>query len=325
MPVQSRVDAGRREQYVHRMNSVAVMGAGGVGGHYGAVLAQAGRKVAFIARGAHLAAMRSSGLTVERDGLPTIVLPEVVATDDPAAVGPVDLVLFTPKAFDLEVAAEQIAPLLGPGSAVLPLLNGIDIADRLAAVIGREPVLAGICQISSNIARPGLIRQVGPLNRIVLGEVEGGLSPRAEAIGHFLREAGIRAEVSERMKDEVWKKFYFLDPMASACALTGAAIGPVREDPDTRALLLACLEEVRGLGEAEGVSLPTPAEAITALERLPADVKPSLLHALERGAPLEIDILPGAVVRLGRRRGIPTPTHALIYAALKFKASGRRP
>jgi 2-dehydropantoate 2-reductase len=152
------------------MNSVAIMGAGAVGGFYGALLAQSGRPVAFIARGDHLAAIRRSGLTVERDGQAPLVVRGSAATDDPAEVGPVDLVLFTPKAMDLEDAAARMKPLLGQDTVVLPLLNGLDAVDRLAAVVGRQHVLAGSCQIVSTIASPGVIRQRGSLNRIVLGE-----------------------------------------------------------------------------------------------------------------------------------------------------------
>jgi 2-dehydropantoate 2-reductase len=305
------------------MNSIAVMGAGGVGGHYGAVLAHAGKPVSFIARGAHLEAMRRSGLTVEREGEPTISLPRVAATDRPADIGPVDLVLFTPKAFDLEEAAEQVKPLLAGGGIVLPLLNGLDIADRVGAIVGHERVLAGICQISSAIVAPGHIRQTGPLNRIAFGEPGGGTSPRVAAVAEMLKSAGIRADPSERMVVEVWRKFFFLDPLASACALTASPLGKVREDPDTRAVLVACLEEVRALADAEGVPLPTTEQAMAVLDGLPAGTTPSLLRALELGARLELDILQGAVLRLGRRLGVPTPVHELVHAALKLRAGGR--
>ncbi len=304
------------------MNSIAVMGAGAVGGFYGALLAQAGRQVAFIARGAHLAAMRERGLTVEREGKPAIELRGVVAANDPAAIGPVDLVLFTPKAFDLEGAAASIAPLLRSDTLVLPLLNGLDIADRLAAVIGREHVLAGVCHISATIAAPGLIRQSGPLNRIVLGEIDGGPSRRAAAVAELMQQAGINAHASDNMAEELWRKFYFLDPWAGVCALTGSPLGAVRDDPDTRAVLIECIEETRALAQARGVSLPTAAEALATLEALPAETTPSLLRALRHGAPLEIDVFPGTAVRLGKELGIPTPAHRLIYAGLKLRARG---
>ena len=306
------------------MNSIAVMGAGAVGGFYGAILAQAGRPVAFIARGAHLAALRRDGLTVEREGQPAITLREIVATDDPAHVGPVDLVLFTPKVFDLDDTAERIKPLVSGGTLVLPLLNGLDTADRLAAVIGRDHVLAGVCHISSTVAAPGLIRQVGPLNRIVLGEMEGGASRRAAEVAELLKAAGINAATSERMPEELWKKFYFLDPWASVCALTAAPLGAVREDPDTRAVLVACIEEVRALAAARRVPLPTVSEALATLDGLPHGTTPSLLRALEQGARLEIEAFQGTALRLGRDLGVPTPVHSLIYAALKLRAAGRQ-
>ena len=307
------------------MNSIAVMGAGAVGGFYGALLAQAGRSVSFIARGAHLAALRASGLTVEREGKPPVVLREVVATGEPADIGAVDLVLFTPKAFDLDGAAARIAPLLRADTIVLPLQNGLDVADRLAAVVGAEHVLAGVCHISSVIAAPGLIRQSGPLNRIALGEMRGGASERATAVAQVLQQAGINAQASDRMPQELWSKFYFLDPWACVCALTSAALGPVREDPDTRAVLVACMEEARALAEAEGVSVPSVAEALATLDALPAGQTPSLLRALRQGAPLEIDTFPGTAIRLGDRIGIPTPVHRLVHAALKLRAGGAGP
>lgn len=305
------------------MNSIAVMGAGAVGGYYGALLAQAGRRVSFIARGAHLAAIRGSGLTVEREGRPTLSF-RALATDDPAEIGPVDLVLFTPKAFDLEDAAARTRPLLRDDTVVLPLVNGLDVVERLAAVVGRERVLAGICHIQSRIIEPGVIRQSGPLTRIALGEPGGGLSPRAEAVARLLQDAGIHAVASPRMRYELWRKFYFLDPWASVCALTSSPLGPICRDPDTRAVLAACIEEAHALARAEGVDgLRSAGDLLAALERLPADTAPSLLHALENGGRLEIETFPGAVIRLGRRLGVPTPVHQFIYAALKLRANGR--
>jgi 2-dehydropantoate 2-reductase len=306
------------------MERIAVMGAGAVGGFYGAHLARSGRHVAFIARGAHLAAMRASGLTVEREGDSPIVLPEVVATDDPTELGPVDLVLFTPKAFDLEAAAERVKPLVGGGGVVLPLLNGLDIGDRLAGVLGRDQVLAGVCTVSAQVVAPGVIRKTGPLNRIVLGELDGGVSPRVAAIAEMIARAEIPVETSDRMIDEVWRKFFFLEPWAGVCAMTGAALGPVLADADTRAVVVACLEEARALAEAQGVSvLPTVAQGLARLEALPPGSTPSLLRMLEQGAPLEVETLQGAVIRLGRRLGVPTPVHQLVYAALKLRAAGK--
>ena len=303
---------------------IAVMGAGAVGGFYGAHLARAGARVAFIARGAHLAAMRASGLTVEREGDSPILLPEIEATDDPADVDPVDLVLFTPKAFDLETAAERVKPLLEAGGVALPLLNGLDIGDRLASVLGRHRVLSGVCTISSRIARPGVISKTGPLNRIILGEMEGDVTPRVTAIAEQMKAADIPVQTSSRMIDETWKKFYFLEPWAGVCAMTRAPLGTVLADPDTRAVLLQCLEESRALAEAQGVTiLPTVEQGLARLEALPPSSTPSLLRMLEQGSPLEVETLQGAVLRLGKRLGIPTPVHQIVYAALKLHAAGR--
>lgn len=305
------------------MQRIAVMGAGAVGGFYGAHLARAGAHVAFIARGPHLEAMRTSGLTVEREGDSSIVLPDVVATGDPTEVGPVDLVLFTPKAFDLERAAQQIKPLLGTGAAVLPLLNGLDISDRLASLLGRDCVLAGVCTISSRIVAPGLIRKTGPLNRVTLGEMDQDVTARVTAIAEDMKAAQIPVQTSSRMIDETWKKFYFLEPWAGVCAMTRATLGAVLADPDTRALVRSCLEECRALAEAQGVSiLPTVEQGLSRLEALPPSSTPSLLRMLQQGAPLEVETLQGAVLRLSRRLGVPTPVHEVIYAALKLWTAG---
>jgi 2-dehydropantoate 2-reductase len=302
---------------------IVVMGAGGVGGFYGGLLAQAGEPVTFIARGAHLKALREAGLRVESQAMGDFHLKTVSATDDPAQAGTADLVLFATKAYDLERAAESLKPALGADTLILPLLNGIDIADRIAAVLGEERVLGGMCQVSSAIKEPGVIRQVGPLNRIAFGERTGGVSPRAQAVLTVLQQAGITAELSPNIAVDLWNKYLFITAIGGVCTVTGFRLGPVLADPDTRALLQGCMEEVHALAVKRKVPLkPTVVQDSLALcAKLPAETRPSLLLSLEQGGNLEIDALSGTAARLGREWGVPTPVNQFIYAALKLRAN----
>lgn len=305
---------------------IAVMGAGGVGGYYGAVLARAGEDVTFIARGAHLEAIQKSGLKVESQAAGNFALPQVKATNNPADAGPVDLILFATKAYDLETAAAALKPCLGAETVILPLLNGVDIADRIAAVVGREHVLGGMCQISAAIQSPGVIRTVGPLNKIVFGELSGGTSARAQAVHQVLTKAGINAELSERVLVDIWNKFLFICALGGVCTVTASLLGPVRADPDTRALLVGVMEEVHALARRQGVPLKSSIvqDTLAAIDKLPEGTRPSMLLSLEQGAKLEVDALNGTAARLGKQLGVPTPVNQFIYAALKLRATGRQ-
>jgi 2-dehydropantoate 2-reductase len=305
---------------------IAVMGAGGVGGYYGGLLAKAGQDVTFIARGAHLAALRAHGLKVESQTSGDFALPAVAATGTPASLGTVDLVLMTTKTFDLEIAARALLPALHPQSMVLPLLNGVDIADRLAEVVGPERVLGGMCQVSCSIKAPGVIRQAGPLNKIVFGELKGGTSPRSEAVLAVLKGAGITAELSPAIQVDIWAKFLFIGALGGVCALTRCTAGPVLQDPDTRALFVGCMQEIEALARRKGVALPTAivADTLARCDKLPAETRPSLLLAVEQGKPLELDALNGTAARLGREWAVPTPVNQFITTALKLVAGGKR-
>ena len=302
---------------------IAIMGAGAVGGFYGGRLARAGEEVHFIARGAHLAALREKGLRVESPTVGDFELPQVNATDDPAQVGPVELVWMTTKAYDLEAGAEAMRPLIGENTAVIPLLNGVDIAERIGAVVGMEHMLGGIVQVSVAIAEPGLIRHA-VMDRLVFGELAGGTSARCEAIRETLHGAGIQAELSEDIRREIWQKYLFLSTMAGMTSLTRQTLGPVRKDPDTRAMLVACLRELEALARKEGIALDDDAEQkmLAMADSLPEGMKPSMLLDLERGRALELEALQGAAVRLGKKLGVPTPVNEFIYAALKLHAGG---
>ncbi len=304
---------------------IAVMGAGGVGGFYGGLLAKGGQDVTFIARGAHLEALRKTGLKVESQSAGDFALPKVAATDSPAGIGPVDLVLMTTKAYDLEGAARTLLPILRQDSLVLPLLNGVDIADRLAAVLGAERVLGGMCQVSSSIKAPGHIRQVGPLNKIVFGELAGGITPRAQAVLDAFKAAGINAELSASIQVDLWKKYLFIGAAGGLCALTRCTLGPVLKDPDTRAMFVGCAQEIEALARRKGVPLPATVvqDTVAFCDKLPFETRPSLLLSLEQGKPLELDALSGTAARMGRELGVPTPINQFITAALKLQAAGR--
>jgi 2-dehydropantoate 2-reductase len=297
---------------------IAVVGAGGVGGGFGAALAKAGADVTFIARGAHLAAMKAKGLRVEGGRGETNVMP-TQATDDPANVGPVDLVLFCVKLWDVESAGERIRPLVGPGTAVIPLQNGIDAAERLIPILGVPAVMGGVAQISAVIAEPGVVRQTGTFMRLVFGELDGTRSPRGETFLELCRKAGFDATLSEAIVTELWMKFILLATNASVTALTRQPIGKLRDDPDMRPQFVAAYKEVIDVGSARGVKLPADAldKMLAFNAGAPSTMKASMAIDLERGNRIELPWLGGKVVALGRQLGVPTPTHALMYAALK--------
>ncbi len=297
---------------------IAVVGAGGVGGGFGAALAQAGGDVTFIARGAHLAAMKNTGLRIESPRGDVHLVP-TQATDDPASIGPVDIVLFCVKLWDVESAGQQIKPLVGPQTAVIPLQNGVDAPERLAAILGERAVMGGVAQISASIVAPGVIRQVGTFMRMLFGELDGSPSKRSEAFLALCKKAGFDTVLSDQIVTELWIKFILLATNASVMALARQPIGKLRDDPDMRPQFVAAYNEVIAVGKARGVKLPADT-----LERMlafnagaPPTMKPSMALDLDRGNRIELPWLGGKVVELGRQLGVPTPTHALMYAALK--------
>ena len=302
---------------------IAVIGAGGVGGGFGAAIAKAGGDVSFVARGAHLAAMREHGLRVEGDRGETLIRP-VQATDDPASIGPVDIVLFCVKLWDIESAGEQIKPLIGPGTGVIPLQNGIDAGDRLIPILGSDHVMAGTVAISATIAKPGVIRQTGTFMSMAFGERDGRASPRAEAFLALCRNAGFNVMLSDKIAVPIWQKFILLTAMSGGTAIARLPIGKLRDDPDVFSLFESVMRETVAVGRAEGVPLPADVvEKQTATIRgLPPGGVASMAVDLSRGNRLELPWLAGKVVELGRKHGIPTPANAAIFAALKPYANG---
>jgi 2-dehydropantoate 2-reductase len=297
---------------------IAVVGAGGVGGGFGAALAKAGADVTFIARGAHLAAMKSQGLKVQGPR-GDIHLVQTRATDDPAEIGTVDIVLFCVKLWDVESAGARIKPLIGPNTAVIPLQNGIDAAERLLPILGSDAVMGGVAQISASITAPGVIQQVGTFMRMIFGELDGRRSRRAEDFLALCLTAGFDATLSEQILTELWMKFILLAANASITAATRQPIGKLRDDPDLLAVFRAAWQETVDVGRASGIALPANAiEKIhDFLGHAPPTMKASMALDLERGNRLELPWLGGKVVELGGKLGVPTPTHSTMYALLK--------
>jgi 2-dehydropantoate 2-reductase len=297
---------------------IAVVGAGGVGGGFGAALAKAGADVTFIARGAHLAAMKNGGLKVQGGRGDTHVVP-TRATDDPAEIGTVDIVLFCVKLWDVESAGQQIKPLIGPDTAVIPLQNGVDAAERLIPILRSNAVMGGVAQISASITAPGVIQQVGTFMRMVFGELDGRQSQRGEDFLALCLKAGFDATLSEQILTELWMKFILLASNAGLMALARQPIGKLRDDPDLRPIFLAAYQETIDVGRAKGVALPADArERIVEMTgHFPPAMKASMALDIDRGNRLEVPWLSGKVAELGRQFGIPTPTHSMMYAMLK--------
>jgi 2-dehydropantoate 2-reductase len=297
---------------------IAVFGAGGVGGYFGGRLAQAGEPVVFIARGAHLQALRARGLRVESVAGDFTVSP-VVATDDPAAAGTVDAVLVCVKAWQVPEAARALVPMLREDSFVVPLENGVDAADQLAAVVGPARVVGGLCRIVSFVAGPGHIRHAGAVPRVEFGERDGRASPRVAALrAAFARCAGVSVETPPDIEKALWEKFLFIAPFSAVAAVTRMPAGGVRSVPATRRLLEEATREVFEVARRGGVALSDDAVARTLayVDALPEDATASMQRDLLEGRPSELDAQTGTVVRLGRERGVPVPVSEVLYACL---------
>lgn len=306
------------------MMKIAVIGAGGVGGAFGVALAKAGADVTFVARGAHLAAMTRDGLKVQGGRGESHLFP-VKATDDPATVGHADVMLYCVKLWDLEESAHHVKSIVGPETAVIPLQNGVDAAERLAPIFGKDNMLGGVAQISASITSPGVLTQVGTTMRLVFGEFDKPTSDRAERFLALCHKAGFDAILSDDIERDLWLKFIMLASNASVMAAARQPLGPLREDPEIVAVFMAAYEEVIAVGRASGVKLPPDAiePVLTFMRTAPAEVKPSMLLDLERGNRMELPWLGGKVVELGKKFGIPTPTHAMLYALLKTHVMGK--
>lgn len=296
----------------------AVVGTGGVGGYFGARLASAGFETTFLARGAHLDAIRRDGLRiVEPDGGFTVA---AEATDDPARIGPVDFALFAVKLWDTETAAEQCRPLIGPDTAVLSLQNGVDSEPVLARVLGAGHVMGGVAEISAAITAPGTITRFSPFQRIKGGELEPRDDARLRRLAEACEAAGIAWQQPDDIQVAIWTKFTFLVGLSALTALTRRPIGAVRSDPDTRALLRRVVDETVAVGRAKGVSLADDLtdRQMAFIDSLPAEMRASMAMDLEKGQRLELPWLSGAVVRMGRELGVDATANGFVVAALKL-------
>jgi 2-dehydropantoate 2-reductase len=297
---------------------VAIMAAGGVGGYFGGRLAQAGHDVAFIARGAHLAALRQHGLRLESEA-GNLHLERVAATDDPASVGPVDFVLFAVKLWDTDTAAAAARPLIGAETAVITLQNGVESVERLDPVLGPEHVVGGLTYIGTRIKAPGVIQHVGRLADIRCGERDGKRSSRLLALADAARKAGFEFAISDTIDLDRWKKFVFLVGFSGITTVTRRPFGDIVADDQCMTLFGDLMRETLAVGRARGIPLAPEfvEERLAFAKTLPKESKSSMLYDFERGSRLELDWLAGAVVRMGREMQVATPANAAVYAALK--------
>lgn len=302
---------------------IAVMGSGGVGGYFGGRLAAAGEDVHFIARGAHLAALRERGLRIKSPAGDAHVNP-CQATDDPGAIGPADIVLFATKLYDVESAAALCKPLIGPETAVISLLNGLDSEERMARVLGTKHVAGGVAAISSAIEEPGVIGHYSPFHNIQFGELPRGTSPRLEALLAACQRAGVEAYLRDDIRHFIWQKFIFLAPFAGVASLARAPAGVVRGTPATRAFLRDAIAETVGLARAHGQRFDdaTVDATMAQIDSLPAGGKPSMLVDLERGNRIEIEALSGLIWRMSDAKGLPAPANRAIAAGLAPYVNG---
>lgn len=302
---------------------IAIIGAGGVGGYFGGRLAAAGEDVVFIARGAHLAALRSEGLRVKSANGDLVLA--VNATDDPAAAGTAHVVMIATKLWSTDEAIAAARVLLDPAGCVVSFQNGIEAEDRLVEAFGAAQVLGGVANIAAAIDSPGVIRHTGTMALLQFGELDNAHSPRVLALLEACRRAGIEARIPDDIHKALWEKFVFLASLSGMTTLVRLPLGPIRQDPDTRALFRQLAAEVVAVGAARGVALndATVDLVMKRLDTLPAQMHASMLGDLQRGLRLELPWLSGAVVREGERLGVATPGHRFVYVALKLHADGR--
>lgn len=296
---------------------ILIMGTGGVGGYYGGLLAQQGNEVTFISRGAHLYAIRHEGLKVKSVHGDFTVFP-ANATEDPAKVEPVDLILFCVKTYGTDEAAEAIRPAVGPQTVVMSLQNGIDAAERIGKVIGPEHVLGGVTWLSSAVEAPGVIRQVSQFRRIVLGELDGGTSQRTQSIYEVLNQTGITVEISEDIQKVLWTKLVFIAAVSSVGSLTRMPMGDYRSIPETRSLLSRIMQEVEAVARAQGVNLEGDVvqKWLEFVDEAAPQMKPSMQLDVETNRRTELESMVGVIGRKGRELGVSTPVADFVYASL---------
>jgi 2-dehydropantoate 2-reductase len=294
------------------------MGTGGTGGYFGGLLARAGEEVTFIARGAHLEAIRNDGLAIKSVLAGDFTIP-ATATDNPSDIGPVDCVLFCVKAYDNAVAADQIRPLIGPETVVLSVQNGIDNEEQIGKVVGPEHVVGCASYVFSTIESPGVVAQTGGPGKIVLGEMQGGTSARTEALQNTLQNSKITAELHSDIQVALWQKFIAICGVNGITALTRLPMGGIVACKETHNLMRGTMQEVAAVARASGANLPEGCvdQSMDFFSSVEPSMRGSMYYDLAGGRRLELEVLNGTVVRLGSEHGIPTPINFAIYAALK--------
>lgn len=305
---------------------IAIMGSGGLGGYFGARLVQGGAaEVHFVARGQHLEAMRRDGLRIA--GPEPLHAARVNATDNPREIGVVDVVMFCVKLWDTESAIEQIRPMVGPATAIVSFQNGVLKDQYLRAAFDARQVMGGVGYVATAIESPGVIRQTGPMQRLLFGEFDGSRSARGEALLAACLAGGIKAELSTDIVREIWQKYVFLVALSGTTTTIRKPIGPIRSNPQTRAFLFDVMQEVIAVGRAHGVALPDDfgQGRLQFADGLSPDMTSSMHHDLQRGNRLEVRWLSGGVVELGAAKGVPTPLNRAIADILALHAQGGTP
>jgi len=302
---------------------VAVIGTGGVGGYFGAKLALAGHDVTFVARGAHLDAIRNHGLKVEHESAPMHVA-NAQATDDLSTIGPVDIAMVCTKLWDVESTAPSLKPLVADGGLAIPFQNGIDAPDMLRRTLGRDHVAGGIAFVAARISGPGVVTITGALGRLRVGPFFGIGEHKINAFADAGRAAGFNVDVADDIRRALWEKFAMFSAMSGCTALARQSIGVIRSDPDLRAMYERAILEAMAVGKADGVTFADDylKQQLAFADNLNPAMKASMANDLAAGHKLELPWLSGAVVRLGRQHGVPTPIHDTIYAALKPYVNG---
>jgi len=303
---------------------IAIMGSGGLGGYFGARLALAGADVTFIARGEHLEAMQRHGFSVE--GPEPFQIPQVRAVLDPQLAGVQDFVLFCVKLWDTEEALRLIRPMVGLSTTIISFQNGVLKDELLRTAYEPIRIMGGVAYVATTIDRPGVIRQTGPMQRLIFGEFDGTLSQRAEALLDACLKGGIKAEISTDILRDIWQKYVFLVGLSGTTTTMRSRIGPIRTNPQTRAFLLDVMREVVAVGRAHGVNLDEDYadQRLAFADGVAPDMTSSMHHDLERGSRLEVRWLSGGVVALGQQVGVPTPLNRAIADILALHADGRQ-
>jgi len=296
---------------------IVVIGTGGVGGYYGGLLAQQKNDVTFIARGAHLEAIRKNGLQVKSIFGDFAVVP-AKATDNPADAGHADLILFCTKTYDTDKAAEAVKSAVGPETAVLSLQNGVDAVERIGKAVGMEHVIGGATWLSSAVEAPGVIKQVSQFRRIVFGELDGSRSERIQSIHEVLKNTGVTVEVTEDILKILWTKFVFISAASSFGSLTRLPMGDYRSIPETREMITGLMREVEAVARAQEIALDEDVvqKSLDFMDNAAPHIKASMQLDVEGGRRTELESMVGVIGRKGREWNVSTPIADFIYASL---------